>query len=89
MATERIDVRDAVQRMYRLYSMLHPEVAQSKNLCWQMSEETIEAFTTEFGIATPITKDGPIKFIPDDLTFLGIKVAMVEQEGITLVFKVV
>lgn len=72
--------------------MLHPEHRNNRHVVWEMNKRTAISFATEFGISAPITEKGPMEWLmenEDEITFLGIKVKLVESEGIRLVFEVV
>lgn len=87
-----IAVRTSAHRMYKLYSMLHPAHRNGRDVAWEMSEATALAFTIEFDMYTAVTDQGPIEWLrsnADNITFLGIKVTLIDTPGIRLVFKVV
>lgn len=86
------EIRLNVKRMFRVYSMLHPEHTHSQDVVWEMNSETALDFAKEFGISAPIVEKGPVEWLmesAEEITFLGIKVILVDQPGIRLVFKVV
>ena len=84
------EIRHTIEKMIRLYAAMRPDYLNHPDLAWEMTKETIEAFATEFRTSFPTTWEGAIDFkVGDNLTFLGIRVVVVERPGIRLVFEVV
>lgn len=95
MAIEKTQTRIIIERMVRAYAELKPWISQNPYMRWEMTKEQAELIATEFMVSKMFSTWGPIQWkqwIEDnkeEITFLGIKVNIVEQSGIRLVFVVI
>lgn len=87
--------RVTLERMVRAYATLSPMTQHNPNLRWEMTKETAESLAKEFVSNSAFSAWGPIEWkqwIEDhkeEITFMAVRVILVERPGIRLVVEVI
>lgn len=82
-----MDIALRINKMYRLYSLLHPSLTSSNpDIIWQMPLEFAQAILKQY--TEPLNTNSPAQIDMNGMTFLGLRVEYIDEYEINLVIKV-